>query len=67
VPAAVFTHRLEEAGVVTIGIDPHKATHTAVAVDDTEEVLAELEVRARGDVDEDAAEAWIRARLVPAS
>jgi transposase len=35
--------------LVIIGIDPHKATHTAVAVDDNEEVLAELEVRAAGD------------------
>ncbi len=29
-----------------IGIDPHKATHTAVAVDDNEVVLAEFKVRA---------------------
>ena len=35
--------------MVIIGIDPHKATHTAVAVDDTEQVLAELEVRAARD------------------
>jgi transposase len=31
---------------VMIGIDPHKASHTAVAVDETEEVMAELKVRA---------------------
>jgi hypothetical protein len=31
---------------VMIGIDPHKASHTAIAVDDTEEVMAELRVRA---------------------
>jgi hypothetical protein len=31
---------------VMIGIDPHKASHTAVAVDDTEEVMAEFKVRA---------------------
>jgi len=31
---------------VTIGIDPHKASHTAVAVDETEEVMAEFKVRA---------------------
>jgi hypothetical protein len=29
-----------------IGIDPHKATHTAVAVDDNEHVVGEFEVRA---------------------
>jgi len=29
-----------------IGIDPHKATHTAVAVDDNEEVLDEFKLRA---------------------
>ena len=32
--------------MIMIGIDPHKATHTAVAVDDHEAVLAELTVRA---------------------
>ena len=32
--------------VTTIGIDPHKATHTAVAIDDTERVLGELTVPA---------------------
>lgn len=31
---------------VMIGIDPHKATHTAVAVDEDEQVLGELQVRA---------------------
>jgi transposase len=35
--------------VTTIGIDPHKATHTAVAVDDHEAVLSELLVRADRD------------------
>jgi hypothetical protein len=29
-----------------IGIDPHKASHTAVAIDNTECVLDELRVRA---------------------
>ena len=29
-----------------IGIDPHKATHTAVAIGDNEEVLDELKIRA---------------------
>jgi len=32
--------------MVLIGIDPHKASHTAVAVDDSEAALAELTVRA---------------------
>ena len=31
---------------VMIGIDPHKATHTAVAIDNNEVMLAELRVRA---------------------
>jgi len=31
---------------VMIGIDPHKATHTAVAIDTTETVLDEIRVRA---------------------
>ena len=35
--------------MVMIGIDPHKATHMAVAVDDNEQVLAQLEVRASKD------------------
>ena len=35
--------------VTTIGIDPHKATHTAVAIDDTERVLGELTVPALRD------------------
>ena len=35
--------------VTTIGIDPHKATHTAVAIDDDESVLAEIAIRADRD------------------
>lgn len=31
---------------ITIGIDPHKASHTAVAIDNTEHVLAQFRVRA---------------------
>lgn len=31
---------------ITIGIDPHKASHTAVAIDNTECVLDEIRVRA---------------------
>jgi len=32
--------------VTTIGIDPHKATHTAVAIDGSETVLGELTIPA---------------------
>ena len=32
--------------VTTIGIDPHKATHTAVAIDETEMVLGEITIPA---------------------
>jgi transposase len=35
--------------VTTIGIDPHKATHTAVAIDDDETALAEITIRADKD------------------
>lgn len=35
--------------VTTIGIDPHKATHTAVAIDGSEQVLAEITVPADRD------------------
>jgi hypothetical protein len=31
---------------ITIGIDPHKASHTAVAIDNTECVIDNLQVRA---------------------
>ncbi|MEA2002872.1 MAG: IS110 family transposase [Actinomycetota bacterium] len=34
--------------VTTIGIDPHKATHTAVAINDSETVLGELTIPADG-------------------
>ena len=30
---------------ITIGIDPHKASHTAVAVDDFEYVVDEIRIR----------------------
>jgi hypothetical protein len=33
---------------VMIGIDPHKASHTAVAISGSEESLGELRVRASG-------------------
>src|SRR5680860_756116 len=32
--------------VTTIGIDPHKATHTAVAIDGSEVVLSEITIAA---------------------
>jgi transposase len=55
--------------VTTIGIDPHKATHTAVAIDESETVLGELTVTAdrdqivrllewAGNVDADSARVW---------
>ena len=37
---------------VVIGVDPHKGSHTAVAVDQAEKVLGELRVRSSpGQVD----------------
>jgi transposase len=48
-PATVFTGAREEGdgmATVVIGIDPHKASHTAVAVSAAEEPLGELRVRA---------------------
>ena len=35
--------------VTTIGIDPHKATHTAVAIDGSEIVVGEITIRADKD------------------
>ena len=32
-----------------IGIDPHKATHTAVAIDDDENVIDEFTIEASND------------------
>jgi hypothetical protein len=43
---AVVTRYGQELFVIMIGIDPHKESHTAVAVDVDEHVLAELKVRA---------------------
>jgi len=31
---------------VMIGVDPHKASHTAVAIDESEQALGELTIRA---------------------
>jgi len=48
-PATVFTGHQEEGPFMTavmIGIDPHKASHTAVAISAAEEPLGELRVRA---------------------
>jgi transposase len=48
-PATVFTGSREEGdgmAAVMIGIDPHKASHTAVAISAAEELLGELRVRA---------------------
>ena len=44
--AIPVTTTKEVVMVTTIGIDPHKATHTAVAIDDSETVLGELTVPA---------------------
>jgi transposase len=48
VPATVPTQRPEGNTTMTImiGIDPHKATHTAVAIDSEERVLDEFTLRA---------------------
>ena len=49
VPAAVFTGQQKEGPVmaaVMIGVDPHKASHTAVAISAAEEPLGEVRVRA---------------------
>jgi transposase len=48
-PATVFTGSQEEGDSMTavmIGIDPHKASHTAVVINAAEEPLGELRVRA---------------------
>src|SRR6266540_4481292 len=47
VPVVTFARVYEEDFMmVIIGIDPHKATHTAVAIDRDEQAIARLEVRA---------------------
>ena len=48
VPTSDPYHREKEQFqmTITIGIDPHKASHTAVAIDNTEHVLDEFRVRA---------------------
>jgi transposase len=44
----VTSHHVDEEDFMTviIGIDPHKATHMAVAIDGDEHAIARLEVRA---------------------
>ncbi len=42
----IGVHEGEDAVTIIIGIDPHKATHTAVAIDETEQALAELQLAA---------------------
>jgi transposase len=47
VPTAAPSDSIEEDVVkVMIGVDPHKGSHTAVAIDDGEDELAKLKVRA---------------------
>jgi transposase len=47
VPVVAFSYVHEEDFMtVIIGIDPHKATHMAVAIDGDEQAIARLEVRA---------------------
>ena len=41
-----FTTTRKASAMTMIGIDPHKATHTAVAVDDNEHVVDEFQLRA---------------------
>ena len=49
-PRPQLPHRKKGAGVaVIIGVDPHKASHTAVAIDDKERPLGELRVRSSAD------------------
>jgi len=46
-PATVFPDEIREWLVaVMIGVDPHKASHTAVAIGAAEELLGQLRVRA---------------------
>jgi hypothetical protein len=45
-PASVLTNEKEQLMAVMIGVDPHKGSHTAVALDDSEQPLGELRVRA---------------------
>ncbi len=42
----IGVHEGEDAVTIIIGIDPHKATHTAVAIDETEHALAVFQLAA---------------------
>ena len=44
-----FTVNEKGIAMTMIGIDPHKATHTAVAVDDDENVIDEFTLEASND------------------
>jgi transposase len=44
-PPGFITERKASAMTITIGIDPHKGSHTAVAIDSNEHVLDEIRVR----------------------
>jgi transposase len=46
VPCAVFQGREHFMAAVMIGVDPHKASHTAVAISTAEQMLGELRVPA---------------------
>ena len=46
----------EEETMFVIGIDPHRGSHTAAVLDDTEEVIAELRVAADSRAASTAAE-----------
>ena len=49
VPTAILIDRAKEVTLkVVIGVDPHKGSHTAVAVDDHEVELSRMKVRASG-------------------
>jgi transposase len=44
-PASVLINEKEQSMAVMIGVDPHKGSHTAVALDDSEQPLGEVRVR----------------------
>jgi hypothetical protein len=48
VPTAIFNSRRREAVKVMIGVDPHKGSHTAVAVDGGETELGRVKVTTSG-------------------
>ena len=48
VPSAVPNSKAMEVSMTIIGVDPHKASHTAVAISDAEEELDRKKVRSGG-------------------